>query len=330
MKPKFITTGLSVAIMICLSMTLPKVIAQHRKPPKEAIEACIGKREGDPCQFEAPQGTVYGTCRILNGRLTCMPDRGPGQRRDSGNEPGRGKMQERFRGIPQEQRGDERATTSTVGSICRNPKPAVSNIVDTGQNRCYGNKGGTPCQKEGDDFYGQDAHYQGLQPSYKDSGNSTVIDINTGLTWQKTPDFVKRTMSEAENYAESLALAGYDDWRLPTIKELFSIADFRGNMKTMTPYINTDYFDFTYPNTDEGWRIIDAQYRSSNRYVGITMRGDSSAFGFNFADGRIKAILFQEVAELAVSMCAVYVVRPTVITILLTMETVRSQTVLPV
>jgi hypothetical protein len=107
--------------------------------------------------------------------------------------------------------------------------------------------------------------------------------------WQKTPDFVLRTWEDAPRYAKSLNLAGYDDWRVPTIKELFSIADFRGNQWTRTPYIDAEYFDFEYPDPRTGARPMDAQYWSSNRYVGRTMRGDESAFGFNFADGRIKS-----------------------------------------
>ena len=162
-------------------------------------------------------------------------------------------------------------------------------IVDTGQEKCYGNSKEIVCPRPGRSFYGQDAQYQGFAMAYRDNGDGTVTDLNTGLMWQKTPDFVKRTLVGAEAYAESLGLAGYGDWRLPTIKELFSIVDFRGNIRTRTPYINSYYFDFEYPNTAEGWRIIDAQYRSGNRYVGTTMLGDRSAFGFNFADGRIKS-----------------------------------------
>jgi len=117
----------------------------------------------------------------------------------------------------------------------------------------------------------------------------------TGLMWQKTPDFVKRTHDDAGKYAAALKLAGRDDWRVPTIKELFSIADFRGNMRTRTPYIDTKFFDFQYPKATQGpsgrpgRRDMDGQYRSSTRYLGITMGRDSSAFGFNFADGRIKS-----------------------------------------
>ncbi|MCP4214004.1 MAG: DUF1566 domain-containing protein [bacterium] len=162
-------------------------------------------------------------------------------------------------------------------------------VVDTGQDRCFNNKQEIKYPTRADSFYGQDAQYEVNPPSYCDNGDGTITDLNTGLIWQKTPDFVKRTLTESKKYADALTLAGKNDWRLPTIKELFSIADFKGNMHTKTPYIDTRYFDYKYPNTDEGWRIIDAQYRSCSQYKGLTMRGQRSVFGFNFADGRIKS-----------------------------------------
>ncbi len=42
-------------------------------------------------------------------------------------------------------------------------------------------------------------------------------DLVTGLIWQKTPDFVKRTQDDAEAYADQLNLAGRDDWCLPSV-----------------------------------------------------------------------------------------------------------------
>lgn len=126
-----------------------------------------------------------------------------------------------------------------------------------------------------------------------DQADGTVLDQSTGLVWQKTPGPGTYSWEESATYAKKLKLGGKTDWRVPTIKELFSIADFRGNMRTRTPYIDTAFFDFEYPDPRTGVREMDAQFWSSNRYLGTTMRGDQSAFGFNFADGRIKAYPIQ-------------------------------------
>lgn len=180
-----------------------------------------------------------------------------------------------------------------AGGRCAD-KP-TSPVVDTGQQRCYANGPEIAYPKAGEAYFGQDGQYVGNMPKYKDNRDGTVTDLVTGLIWQKTPDFVKRTQDDAEAYARKLKLAGHDDWRLPTIKELFSLADFRGNMRTRTPYIDTTVFAFEYPRSNRGesgrpgQRNMDAQYCSSTRYLGITMGRDQSAFGFNFADGRIKS-----------------------------------------
>jgi Protein of unknown function (DUF1566) len=150
----------------------------------------------------------------------------------------------------------------------------------------------------GQAFYGQDAQYNGRQarPSYKDNGNGTVTDNGTGLMWQKDPG-AKKTNAEAVQGASSCRTGGYSDWRLPTIKELYSLILFSGvdpsgvngnGTSSQTPFIDTNYFDFQYGNTSAGERIIDAQYWSSTNYVSTTMGGARTTFGVNFADGRIK------------------------------------------
>jgi hypothetical protein len=164
-------------------------------------------------------------------------------------------------------------------------------VVDTGQTSCYDNQNTTACPQPGGSFYGQDAQYAGVQPSYVDNGDGTVTDVNSGLMWQKTPGD-KVTFAEAVAGAGSFNLAGYDDWRLPTIKELYSLMDFSGSTGmsagTSVPYIDTDYFDFEYGDTSAGERFIDAQYWSSTQYVGTVFGGQAAVFGVNFADGRIK------------------------------------------
>ena len=180
--------------------------------------------------------------------------------------------------------------TSTPTSV---PEAAYV-VVDTGQMRCYDNSKEINYPQEGDAFYGQDAQYDGAQPSYVDNGDGTVTDLNTGLMWQQDPGD-KMTHDEAVSGADAFDLAGYDDWRLPTIKELYSLIDFSGvdpppdwdgtDTSSPVPFIDTDYFDFEYGDTSAGERIIDAQYWSSTKYVDTTA---GQVFGVNFADGRIK------------------------------------------
>lgn len=170
-------------------------------------------------------------------------------------------------------------------------------MVDTGQAECYDEDGPISCPREGRAFYGQDAHYQGLQPSYRDNGDGTVSDLVTGLMWSKAVDSEKVSLQEAYQIASSLKLGGHGDWRVPPIKELYSLIDFRGYTGFMgrggvpsnaIPFINTDYFDFQYGDTGAGERFIDAQWLTSTEYVYYTMGRMKTLFGVNFADGRIK------------------------------------------
>ena len=179
-------------------------------------------------------------------------------------------------------------------------------IVDTGQIAAYNNNKEILYPKPGDAFYGQDAQYAGNQPSYRNNGDGTIIDLVTGLMWSKAVDSDKVTLEEAKAAAKKMTLGGYTDWRVPTIKELYSLIDFRGNTgfnrgrsryseipSNAVPYINTDYFDFMYGCTSAGERYIDAQWLSSTKYVSTTMDNMETLFGVNFADGRIKGYGFR-------------------------------------
>jgi len=182
-------------------------------------------------------------------------------------------------------------------------------IVGTAQAECYDNYSRIACPKPGQPFYGQDAQFPGAPPSYTVSADGlTVHDKVTGLTWQRGPDADgdgvltakdKLTLAQAQALPAKLNAArfgGFADWRLPTIKELYSLILFTGidpsgpNMNTagLTPFIDTRSFKFAYGDESRGERIIDSQYASSTKYVGTSVRGAGKLFGVNFADGRIK------------------------------------------
>ncbi len=163
-------------------------------------------------------------------------------------------------------------------------------IVDTGQDRCYSDSGVIPCPKAGQPFYGQDAQQSGYKPAYRDNRDGTISDLNTGLMWIKARG-TKVSWDAAVACAAKCHVGGHRDWRMPTIKELYSLINFNGGFNPdggSVPYIDTDYFGFAYGDQSKGERPIDCQDWSSTEYLGTTMNGNATVFGVNFADGRIK------------------------------------------
>ena len=171
-------------------------------------------------------------------------------------------------------------TAPTTGSSTLN--------LDTGQVLCYDDSNVIACPQEGETFYGQDAQYASAQPAYVDNGDGTVTDLNTGLMWIQDPG-EKMTYSDAIASAEDFSFAGYDDWRVPTIKELYSLVDFSGVDDAVSgtdPFIDTDFFVFEYGDPLQGEREIDSQWVTSSIYTGSVMSSQECFFGVNFADGR--------------------------------------------
>ncbi len=212
---------------------------------------------------------------------------------------------------------DETISTISV-TDCVSVTPTYDyTIVDTNQTLCYDESSGAvvTCTDTG-----QDGEYSGNQPSYSLCNSSTVVvDNNTGLMWQASSDVDgvsglttsdKMTRDTAATYCSDLTYGTYTDWRLPSTKELYSIYLFSGedlSAKTgattngtavdttgVEPFIDTDYFDIGYGDTDNNERIIDGQYATSTLNITQVMSGISETlvdafFGVNFADGHVKS-----------------------------------------
>ena len=189
-------------------------------------------------------------------------------------------------------------TTGVMQIVAREPAYKGSfPIVGTSQTGCWdsiGTKITAPVI--GSALYGQDAQFTHTAPAYtKSSDGLTVKDGVTGLTWQKT--YEKGSFGGMYYWAETQTVVdnlnkqnygGYNDWRVPTIKELYSL----WNASAGWPYIDTNYFIIKYTDEQD---LSHAIFWSSNKYTGVLgnisgdIPGAELAFGVNFGTGHIKA-----------------------------------------
>ncbi len=79
-------------------------------------------------------------------------------------------------------------------------------------------------------------------PDFLDNDDGTVTDRVAQLMWRQTVDGVTRDWEGSIQYCEDLVFAGFDDWKLPSNKELSSTVDLR----KQKPAIDTEFF----PDTD--------------------------------------------------------------------------------
>jgi hypothetical protein len=82
-----------------------------------------------------------------------------------------------------------------------------------------------------------------------DNGDGTVTDLNTGLMWEKQSNDgsihdKNATYSWADAFAVHIAglntmnFAGYNDWRVPNVKELQSIVNYETAIPAVAPAFN--------------------------------------------------------------------------------------------
>ncbi|RAR75505.1 Lcl C-terminal domain-containing protein [Flavobacterium aciduliphilum] len=105
---------------------------------------------------------------------------------------------------------------------------SIALLPDTGQTTSYTTT------------FGEDNDYSINPPAYTNNGNGTVTDLVTGLMWQQT-DGGEMTIENAFTYCDNLVLGGFDDWRLPTPMEAYTLMILQNN----NPALNTSFFTTT-------------------------------------------------------------------------------------
>jgi hypothetical protein len=105
--------------------------------------------------------------------------------------------------------------------------------------------------------FGEDADYNLNVPFFIKNNNGTVTDTLTSLMWQQG-DGGEMTIENARIYADTLTLAGYTDWHLPSAHEAFSIL----NHQKTNPATDATYFTTT---AAEYWWSGTAQSNDATR-----------------------------------------------------------------
>ena len=105
--------------------------------------------------------------------------------------------------------------------------------------------------------FGEDNDYNINIPTLINNNNGTITDTVTGLMWQAL-DGGEMKIENAILYCDTLNLAGYTNWRLPTAQENFSIL----NLQNANPALSTTYF----VNTGaEYWWTSERQANDTNK-----------------------------------------------------------------
>lgn len=104
------------------------------------------------------------------------------------------------------------------------------------------------------------------------SGNRFVVNVdcltdsNTGLTWARNPDSAPMTWHQAQSYVSKSNLCGYKDWRLPSLKELKSLAKDNHNRQSSSE--KTRCFNNKAWLKEQGFNNVQAVYYwSSESYT---------------------------------------------------------------
>ena len=141
-------------------------------------------------------------------------------------------------------------------------------------------------------FFDKELNEKGDFPNdFVDNGDGTVTDRATGLMWEQKGSKREKSGYYAKKHVKSLnkkKFAGHDNWRIPTVEELYSLLESNTNKQL---YINpvfatkayhcwsTDESDLPYPGVIPGERYLTLDFKKgtvSYAYTAALPAGSSA------------------------------------------------------
>ena len=119
-------------------------------------------------------------------------------------------------------------------------------------------------------FWDDQINNPGRFQKLKEFSDAAVLDKETGLVWEQSPDTTQRTWVDALSHCTQKTVGGRKGWRLPTIEELASLVE-PTNASPALP----DGHPFTLTIAQE-----DGFYWSATTFAGST--GFAWGVSFNF------------------------------------------------
>ncbi|UZW62724.1 DUF1566 domain-containing protein [Lysobacter enzymogenes] len=116
--------------------------------------------------------------------------------------------------------------------------------------------------------------YPAPSPRFVDNGDGTITDNVLRLMWSKETNSLRNVNHEkATKVCAELGLAAHNDWRLPTVEELFALAD----RTRHSPAIDTEAF----PDTHNDWYWTSTTRAGDSSYAWIVYFDDGGSDNYH-------------------------------------------------
>ena len=112
--------------------------------------------------------------------------------------------------------------------------------------------------------------------TYIDNGDGTVLDLSFGLMWEQATFQESNTFSnlaDATNYCQQLDLAGFENWRMPTVKEMISLLETR----TSVPSQMNAVFNYSSGFTRYFWTGTNASFSTPPDNIVVRLGSNSTS-----------------------------------------------------